>query len=203
MISEASIFAYLFFAYFYFSVQPDYRWPPGSPPTFAYSAPQTVIVLIGAATAWWANRLADRGAMARVIIALAITSALGAVFIALQFADWFAEPFSMSASAYGSNYFVISGFHLAHFVVGWVMFLVLLLRPRGLLGPAQPPQSKAQHERGGQDADARCSEGRGSEKRHRDRVLDRGRARQCRHRKGGGPENDRRRQIESAAFIGE
>lgn len=127
LISEASIFAYLFFAYFYFSVQPDYRWPPGSPPTFAYSAPQTVIVLIGAATAWWANRLANRGAMARVIIALAITSALGAVFIALQFADWFAEPFSMSASAYGSNYFVISGFHLAHFVVGWVMFLVLLL----------------------------------------------------------------------------
>ena len=65
LISEASIFAYLFFAYFYFSVQPDYQWPPGSPPSFAFSAPQTAIVMIGAATSWWAARLANRGAMAR------------------------------------------------------------------------------------------------------------------------------------------
>jgi cytochrome c oxidase subunit III len=127
LISEASIFAYLFFAYFYFSVQPDYHWPPGSPPTFAYSAPQTVIVLIGAATAWWANRSVSRGEMAKAIIGLAITLVLGAAFIALQFIDWFTEPFSPASSAYGSNYFVISGFHLAHFVAGWIMFLMLLL----------------------------------------------------------------------------
>ena len=127
LISEASIFAYLFFAFFYFSVQPDYQWSPGSPPSFAYSAPQTAIVLIGAATSWWADRLANRGAMARVMIALAITSVLGAAFIALQFADWFTEPFGPSTSAFGSNYFVISGVHLAHFVAGWIMFLVLLL----------------------------------------------------------------------------
>jgi heme/copper-type cytochrome/quinol oxidase subunit 3 len=52
---------------------------------------------------------------------------LGAVFIALQFIDWFTEPYGMSSSAYGSNYFVIGGFHLAHFVAGWIMFVVLLL----------------------------------------------------------------------------
>jgi heme/copper-type cytochrome/quinol oxidase subunit 3 len=33
----------------------------------------------------------------------------------------------MASSAFGSNYFVISGFHLAHFVVGWLIFVVLLL----------------------------------------------------------------------------
>ena len=127
LISEASIFAYLFFAYFYFSVQPEYHWPPCSPPTFTYSAPQTAIVLIGAATSWWANRWAGRGQMAKVMMGLAITIVLGTGFIALQFIDWFTEPFSPASSPYGSNYFVISGFHLAHFVVGWIMFLVLLL----------------------------------------------------------------------------
>ena len=127
LISEASIFAYLFFAYFYFSVQLNYRWGPSSPPTFAYSAPQTAIVLIGSASSWWAARLARRGAMARVMIALAITIVLGTAFIALQFVDWFTEPFSMASSAFGSNYYVISGFHLAHFVVGWLIFVVLLL----------------------------------------------------------------------------
>ena len=54
LISEASIFAYLFFTYFYFSVQPSFHWAPSSPPTFLYSAPQTAIVLIGSATSWWA-----------------------------------------------------------------------------------------------------------------------------------------------------
>jgi heme/copper-type cytochrome/quinol oxidase subunit 3 len=127
LISEASVFAYLFFTYFYFSVQPNYQWPAGNPPTFLYSAPQTAIVLIGAATSWWADRSAARGAMANVTIALAITIVLGAAFIALQFVDWFTEPFSLASSAYGSNYYVIGGFHLAHFVAGWIMFLVLLM----------------------------------------------------------------------------
>jgi heme/copper-type cytochrome/quinol oxidase subunit 3 len=126
LISEASIFAYLFFTYFYFSVQPNYEWAPG-PPSFTFAAPQTAVVLIGAATSWWADRSASRGEMARVMIALAITIVLGAAFIALQFADWFSKPFTLASSPYSSNYFVVSGFHLAHFVVGLLMFLVLLL----------------------------------------------------------------------------
>lgn len=65
--------------------------------------------------------------MATVMIALAIMIVLSTAFIALQFADWFSKPFTLASSPYSSNYFVVSGFHLAHFIVGWLMFLVLLL----------------------------------------------------------------------------
>lgn len=126
VISEASIFAYLFFTYFYFSIQPTYRWPPGGPPSFLYSAPQTVIILVGCGAVWWANLSATRGEMARAMLALAATIVLAAGFIALQFLDWNSQPFSLASSSYSSIYFTIGGLHLAHVAAGFVMFVVLL-----------------------------------------------------------------------------
>jgi len=57
VLSEASLFAYLFFSYFYFSVQPHPGpWPPSGPPDLSYAIAQTAIVLIACATMWWADR---------------------------------------------------------------------------------------------------------------------------------------------------
>lgn len=126
LISEASLFAYLFFAYFYYSIQPQAEWVPGHRPSFLYSAPQSALVLIGCATAWLAQRAAVRGQATELLLALAGTLVLGAGFIALQFLDWFSKDFTFASSAYGSIYYTIGGFHLAHFVVGWLIFLLLL-----------------------------------------------------------------------------
>src|SRR4051794_2898891 len=60
VISDSMIFAYLFFAYFWFSIQPDAHWVPGGPPSFTYSAPQSVVVLLGCASAWYATRSISR-----------------------------------------------------------------------------------------------------------------------------------------------
>jgi heme/copper-type cytochrome/quinol oxidase subunit 3 len=127
VISEASIFAYLFFTYFYFSVQPTALCVPGGAPSFLYSAPQTVIMLIGRAAAWWANLSASRGEMPRVMLATAAMIVAAAIFIALQFLEWHSEPFTLATSTYSSIYFTIGGFHLAHVVVGLLMFAVLLV----------------------------------------------------------------------------
>jgi len=127
IISESSIFAYLFFSYFYFSIQPPANWVPGGPPSFTYSAPQTAVVLVGCLTAWFADRsiLLDRVLFA--LLGLFMTILLGAGFIALQFLDWFSKPFTLSTGTYSSEYFVITGFHLAHVVVGWLMFVMLFI----------------------------------------------------------------------------
>jgi len=127
IISESSIFAYLFFSYFYFSFQPPANWVPGGPPSFTYSAPQTAVVLVGCLTAWFADRsiLLDRVLFA--LLGLFMTILLGAGFIALQFLDWFSKPFTLSTGTYSSEYFVITGFHLAHVVVGWLMFVMLFI----------------------------------------------------------------------------
>lgn len=127
ILSEASFFAYLFFTYFYYAIQPQAPWVPGGPPSFTYSAPQSAVILVGCATAWWAGRSASRGERARALLALAATIVLGAGFIALQLIEWHSKPFSLSSSAYSSIYFTIGGFHLAHVVVGWIMFVVLFV----------------------------------------------------------------------------
>lgn len=127
VISEASIFAYLFFSYFYFSIQPEANWVPGGPPSFTYSAPQTAIALVGCLTAWFADYSIKADRVLLALLGLGLTALLGAGFITLQFLDWFDKPFGLSSSTYASEYFVITGFHLAHVVVGWIMFAMLLI----------------------------------------------------------------------------
>jgi cytochrome c oxidase subunit 3 len=127
IISDSMIFAYLFFAYFWYSIQPDAHWVPGGPPSFRYSAPETVVVLVGCGSAWFAHRSIIRNELMAALAGLGATVILGAGFIALQFLDWFSKPFGFASSTYSSSYFVITGTHLAHFVIGLVMFIVLFV----------------------------------------------------------------------------
>jgi cytochrome c oxidase subunit 3 len=127
MISEASLFAYVFFTYFYYSVQPPADWIPGGPPEFKYSGPQTGLVLIGCVSAWGAERAMRRESLPLTLLALGLTLLLGGGFIALQFIDWFGKSFDFATSTYSGVYFLVSGFHLMHFVVGWLMFLMLFI----------------------------------------------------------------------------
>ncbi len=137
VLSEASIFAYLFFTYYYFSIQPHPGpWPPGGPPGFAYSAPQTALLLISSGTMWWADRGAVRGARGTLLLGLGVSLVLGLCFIALQLLDWFGKPFSLASNPYSSLYFTIGGFHLVHLVAGVVMIgAVLLWSAIGYFGP--------------------------------------------------------------------
>lgn len=127
IISEGTIFAYLFFSYFYFSVQPPANWVPGGPPSFTYSAPQSALILLGCGTAWFAHRSIALDRVLLALLGIGLTLLLGGGFIALQFLDWFSKPFTLSTGTYGGEYFLITGAHLAHVVVGWLMFLALFI----------------------------------------------------------------------------
>jgi cytochrome c oxidase subunit III len=127
IISDSFLFVYLFFAYFWYSVQPSAQWIPAPLPSFVYSGPQTGIVLLGCISAWCAHRAINRNAIAVTVLGLAVTVALGAAFIVLQFVGWQSKSFGFNTSTYSSIYYVITGMHLAHFVIGWIMFVLLLL----------------------------------------------------------------------------
>src|SRR5215831_12283446 len=66
--------------------------------------------------------------------------------------------------------------------------VALPLSSGGSLSTLQPAQAKPKHDGRSDHTEARRSERRGTEKRHRDRVLDRWRPRKRRHRKSGGAE---------------
>ncbi|HLH91986.1 MAG TPA: cytochrome c oxidase subunit 3 [Xanthobacteraceae bacterium] len=139
LISEVALFAYLFFTYFYFSVQPSAGWPPGGPPSLAYPIPQVVVALLGCVSATYAERAISRpGGSLFASLGLGLTALFGAGFIALQFLDWFGKPFGFATSTYSSVYYVVSGTHLAHVVAGELMFIMLFVWTLlGYFGPVR------------------------------------------------------------------
>jgi cytochrome c oxidase subunit 3 len=125
--TEAALFAYLLFSYYYVFVQIGPSWLPERAPALKLALPNTLILLASSATVWWAERSVKRGLRGAAIGALALTLVLGAVFVAIQVMEWKAKPYSIRSGSYGSLYFTITGFHMAHVVVGLMTLALLLL----------------------------------------------------------------------------
>ena len=59
---------------------------------------------------------------------LAITVVLGIYFTMLQGLEYFEARFTFADSVYGSTFFIATGFHGLHVIVGTLFLLVTLLR---------------------------------------------------------------------------
>jgi cytochrome c oxidase subunit 3 len=65
---------------------------------------------------------------------LGITRLLGAYFTLFQAIEYFEATFSIAESTYGSTFFIATGFHGLHVIVGTIFLLVSLVRlNRGIL----------------------------------------------------------------------
>lgn len=125
--TEAALFAYLFFSYFYIATHAVGPWPPPGPLKVGLSIPGTLVLIAGSVAMWWGERGIERGRIRQLNISLAISVALGIAFLALESIEWSRQPFMLSTSAYSSLYFVITGFHMLHVIVGVIMLAVLLM----------------------------------------------------------------------------
>jgi cytochrome c oxidase subunit 3 len=62
------------------------------------------------------------------IQALSLTVLLGFYFTFLQLGEYIEAPFSIADRIYGSTFFVSTGFHGAHVIIGTIFLLVCLIR---------------------------------------------------------------------------
>lgn len=125
--SEGALFGYLLFSYYYFAIQPHLApWPP-EPMGFKLSLPNTIILLLSSVAVWWADRGIREGIRWKQVVGLLVGIVLGMVFVAIQLLEWKARSFSISSHPYGSLYYTITGFHMAHVIVGLIMLLALLV----------------------------------------------------------------------------
>jgi len=69
-----------------------------------------------------------RGDRKSSLIGLSLTIILGAIFTVLQGVEYIEAPFSMADSVYGSVFFVTTGFHGLHVLIGTLFLMVCLVR---------------------------------------------------------------------------
>jgi heme/copper-type cytochrome/quinol oxidase subunit 3 len=128
VVTESAIFVYLLFSYFYLASQSNGQWPIGGAPTLTLAAPNTCILLASSAALIWAERSgARRGKRMQLLTGLAVALLLGVTFVIVQLREWQGKAFSIRSGTYGSSYFVVTGFHLAHVLVGLTMLLTLFI----------------------------------------------------------------------------
>ncbi len=125
--TEASIFIYLFFSYYYLSSQAVNPWPPSGLPPLRYALSSTAALLISGLSIWWAERGVRRGQRLSLFTGMAISLLLGILYVILQLLEWRGKPFTLSTDAYSSMYFLIGGLHLLHAIVGIFIFASLIL----------------------------------------------------------------------------
>lgn len=122
VLTESAIFVYLLFSYFYLASQASGEWPIGGNPSLRLAAPNTLILLLSSACLVWAERSGARsGKRARLLGGIGAAFVLGTVFVAVQLREWKGKSFSLHSGTYGSSYYVVTGFHLAHVIVGLMM----------------------------------------------------------------------------------
>lgn len=125
--TEASLFAYLLFSYYYVSAQVTGPWPPGGPPKLDLAIPGTVVLVLGSITMWWGERGVRTGHNGKLLIGLGVSVLLGIAFLVLEGFDWAGKGLTLSSNVYGSLYFTITGFHVLHVVIGLLMLTMLFV----------------------------------------------------------------------------
>lgn len=127
MATEAILFAYLIFSYAYLGSQHVGPWPGSGPPSLKLALPATVLLVGSSFVLEWGKNAARRGQLAAGQVAMGITLLMGAGFAGLEIKEWIDKPFGLAADSYSSIYFLLTGTHLAHVLLGLLALAVLLI----------------------------------------------------------------------------
>lgn len=135
--SEVMFFAAFFWAYFDAALFPkeaiNFVWPPKEIHTFdAFDLPfmMTLILLLSGTTVTWAHHAAIEGKQKEMVQALAITIGLGFVFSCFQAYEYHHAKFAIDSTVYGSTFYMTTGFHGLHVIIGTIFLAVCLFRAR-------------------------------------------------------------------------
>lgn len=123
--SEVLFFLSFFWAYFHSSLAPPIEigqlWPPlGVTPFNPFNVPllNTIILISSGLTITWSHhRILIRNLMESKK-RLSLTGALGIYFTIIQTIEYFDSTFTISDSIYGSTFFLATGFHGIHVLIG-------------------------------------------------------------------------------------
>ncbi|MEM7303745.1 MAG: cytochrome c oxidase subunit 3 [Pseudomonadota bacterium] len=141
--SEVMFFVAWFWAFFDASLFPDEAvqaarvehtggtWPPqGIEVIDPLHLPlfNTVTLLLSGTTVTWAHHALLHDDRQGLKWGLILTVALGVIFTAVQAYEYAVAPFAFAGSIYGSTFFMATGFHGFHVLIGTIFLIVCLIR---------------------------------------------------------------------------
>ena len=141
ILSEVFFFLSFFWAFFDSSLSPSIDigivWPPKGIATLSfYSVPllNTIILLTRGVTVTWAHHALMANSFSRTVVSLFITVTLGVYFLLIQWVEYNEASFSISDGVYGRTFFMATGFHGMHVIIGTCfLFYVFIILVQGKL----------------------------------------------------------------------
>jgi cytochrome c oxidase subunit III len=144
ILSEVMFFFAFFFAFFYSSIFPvgildgfwtaaEGVWPPKGIKTFdPWDLPfiNTLILLLSGTTVTWAHHAIQERDQKNSVTALGLTILLGISFSMLQAYEYHHAAFKLSDGIYAANFYLATGFHGLHVIVGTIFLIVCFFRAR-------------------------------------------------------------------------
>ncbi len=121
------------------------QWPPAATGDGRFVATfdpwglplvNTLILLLSGTTVTWAHHALLQNDRRGLIWGLVLTVVLGVTFTALQAYEYMHAAFEFSGFIYGSVFFMATGFHGAHVIIGTVFLAIILIR--ALAGQLSP-----------------------------------------------------------------
>nr|YP_010183914.1 cytochrome c oxidase subunit III [Lispe assimilis]QVG62678.1 cytochrome c oxidase subunit III [Lispe assimilis] len=135
IVSEVFFFLSFFWAFFHSSLSPNVEigstWPPSSIISFnPFQIPllNTCILLSSGISVTWAHHSIMENNFSNSFQSLLITVILGFYFTSLQYYEYLESSFSMADSIYGTTFFLATGFHGLHVIIGTIFLSVCLMR---------------------------------------------------------------------------
>nr|YP_010034067.1 cytochrome c oxidase subunit III [Colobopsis nipponica]QOW83443.1 cytochrome c oxidase subunit III [Colobopsis nipponica] len=139
IISEIFFFISFFWAYFHSSLAPSIEigqlWPPlGITPFNPFDIPllNTIILISSGMTVTWAHHSILNKNFKESYMSLLFTIILGIYFSLLQLIEYKEAPFTLADSIYGSSFFIATGFHGLHVIIGTLFLYITFLRLKKL-----------------------------------------------------------------------
>jgi cytochrome c oxidase subunit 3 len=144
ILSEIMFFAVFFSSFFKFSLVPvgildgvwikaEGIWPPAGIETFdPWHIPfmNTLILLLSGTTVTWAHYAILENNQKDAAEALAYTVFLGVFFSLMQAFEYHHATFSFKDGIYASNFYMATGFHGAHVIIGTIFLAVCYFRTK-------------------------------------------------------------------------
>jgi len=135
IISEFFFFFRFFWAFFHRSLSPTLEigkiWPPVNIEIFnPFQIPllNTAILLSSGVTVTWAHHRLIENNHSQSFQRLFFTIILGIYFTILQIFEYNEARFTISDSIYGSTFFLATGFHGIHVIIGTTFLFICIIR---------------------------------------------------------------------------